>query len=337
MTKSGFRIAAAGLAPTAFFMLFAIGDPGIGPPGGMTTRVFEKTPGSEAKSDTRFPAASRMGAAPALQEPLRTPSGTTVRVMCRTMIPGEAVLFMMEEAGAAARTVVSFLGKEYVLRPDLRLALAGIDIDVQPGSYPLDVTVEKKGGGFEGARLDLAVGGREFPTRRLTVEPEFVTPRTKEIAERIRREAEIVSWAYDQTSSVWLGDGDFAVPLPDEPAGNFGQRRIYNGVPRSIHTGLDFSASMGDPVRAANAGKVALASDLYLSGKTVILDHGLGVFTSYGHMSRLETRRGDVVAKGDILGRVGSTGRSTGPHLHWGVRIRDSRVDPSSLLALSLK
>ncbi len=288
---------------------------------------FSITPGS-AVGIQDSPAA-------AVQEILRTPSGTAIRVMSRNLIPGEAVLFRLEEDGAAARAVVSFLGKEYTLRPDLRLALAGIDIDVKPGACRLDVTVEKKGGGFEGARRELEVGGREFPIRRLTVKPEFVTPPDKETAERIRREAEIVSWVYDQASASWLGDGDFAAPLPDEPAGNFGQRRIYNGIPRSLHTGLDISAAMGDPVRAANAGKVVLASDLYLSGKTVILDHGLGVFTSYGHMSKLEAKRGDVVVKGAIVGRVGSTGRSTGPHLHWGVRIRDSRVDPSSLLALS--
>ena len=275
------------------------------------------------------------GSAAAVQDILRTPSGAAIRVSCRTLIPGEAVLFRLEESGAAARAVVSFLGKEYILRPDIRFALAGIDIDVKPGSYPLDVTVEKQGGGFEGTRRELKVAGREFPVRRLTVKPEFVTPPNKEIAERIRREAEIVAWVYDQASPGWLGEGDFAVPLPDEPAGNFGQRRIYNGIPRSIHTGLDISAAAGDPVRAANAGKVVLASDLYLSGKTVIVDHGLGVFTSYGHLSKLEAKRGDVVAKGATVGRVGSTGRSTGPHLHWGVRIRDSRVDPESVLALS--
>lgn len=257
--------------------------------------------------------------------------------MHRNPIPGEAVLFILEEEGSAVRVAVSFLGKEYALRPDLRLALAGIDIDVKPGTYPLALTVEKKDGRFDGARLDLVIGGREFPVRRLTVPPEFVTPPSKEIAERIRREAEIVSWVYDQMSVSWLGDGDFEAPLPDEPAGNFGQRRIYNGVPRSIHAGLDISAAAGDPVRAANAGKVVLASDLYLSGKTVILDHGLGVFTSYGHMSKLEVKRGGTVGRGGIIGRVGSTGRSTGPHLHWGLRIRDSRVDPASLLALSLR
>lgn len=289
--------------------------------------AFLTTPGSAAGSQD--------GTATGVREILRTPSGTAIRVVCRDLIPGEAVLFLLAEEGAAARAVVSFLGNSYVLRPDLPLALAGIDIDVKPGACPLDVTVEKKGGGFEGTRRELAVGGRSFPVRRLTVKPEFVTPPTKEIAERIRREAEIVSWIYDQMSPEQPGGANFEAPLPDEPAGNFGQRRVYNGIPRSIHTGLDISAAMGDPVRAANAGRVALASDLYLSGKTVILDHGLGVFTTYGHLSEFEVKRGDQAGRGDIIGRVGSTGRSTGPHLHWGVRIRDSRVDPESLLFVS--
>jgi murein DD-endopeptidase MepM/ murein hydrolase activator NlpD len=93
---------------------------------------------------------------------------------------------------------------------------------------------------------------------------------------------------------------------------------------------------MGAPILAANAGNIVLASDLYFGGKTVIIDHGLGVFSSYGHMSKLLVKRGDAIAKGGLIGRAGSTGRSTGPHLHWAVRIFNARVDPFSLMALNI-
>jgi murein DD-endopeptidase MepM/ murein hydrolase activator NlpD len=103
-------------------------------------------------------------------------------------------------------------------------------------------------------------------------------------------------------------------------------------VPRSPHSGVDVEAGPNEIVRAANAGTVVLAAELYLSGNTVVIDHGLGLFTNYCHFSRILVKSGDAVRKGDPIGRVGSTGRSTGPHLHWGVRIFESRVDPDSIL-----
>jgi murein DD-endopeptidase MepM/ murein hydrolase activator NlpD len=93
---------------------------------------------------------------------------------------------------------------------------------------------------------------------------------------------------------------------------------------------------MGQPIKASNAGLVALASDLYMGGKTVILDHGLGVFSSYGHLSELRVKRGEKVRKGQVVGLCGSTGRSTGPHLHWAFKILDARVDPDAMLRLPL-
>jgi murein DD-endopeptidase MepM/ murein hydrolase activator NlpD len=119
-------------------------------------------------------------------------------------------------------------------------------------------------------------------------------------------------------------------------APNFGEKRIYNNVPRSSHSGIDIAAPFGSPARASNSGRVVLARDLYFSGKTVIIDHGLGLFTYYCHFSRLKVSRGEAVEKGSVIALTGSTGRSTGPHLHWGVRLHGSRVDPAALLGLEL-
>jgi murein DD-endopeptidase MepM/ murein hydrolase activator NlpD len=125
----------------------------------------------------------------------------------------------------------------------------------------------------------------------------------------------------------------FAKPVA-YPGGNFGSRRVYNGKTTGFHAGLDMAAPKGTPVAAAADGRVALAGDLYFSGGTVLLDHGGGLFTQYMHLSRIDVKDGDVVARGTILGLVGATGRVTGPHLHWGARLNGARVNPEALVAL---
>jgi murein DD-endopeptidase MepM/ murein hydrolase activator NlpD len=112
----------------------------------------------------------------------------------------------------------------------------------------------------------------------------------------------------------------------------FGVRSVYNGQPRAPHRGIDFRGATGTPVQAPARGVVVLAEDLYFSGSTVILDHGLGVFSMLCHLSRIDVRQGALVVRGDVLGAIGSTGRVTGPHLHWTLRIGAASVDPLSVL-----
>jgi murein DD-endopeptidase MepM/ murein hydrolase activator NlpD len=114
----------------------------------------------------------------------------------------------------------------------------------------------------------------------------------------------------------------------------FGTRSIFNGLPRTAHGGADFLSAAGTPVHAPNAGQVVLARDLYFSGNTVIIDHGAGLFSMLAHLSTIDVREGDRAANDQVVGRVGATGRVTGPHLHWAVRVANARVDPLSLLAL---
>jgi murein DD-endopeptidase MepM/ murein hydrolase activator NlpD len=113
----------------------------------------------------------------------------------------------------------------------------------------------------------------------------------------------------------------------------FGVLSIYNGETRSRHSGADFLSPAGTPIAAPAAGRVLLAQDLYFTGNTVIVDHGLGLFSLFAHLSAIEVADGAAVAAGDLVGKVGSTGRVTGPHLHWTVRLGGARVDPLSLLA----
>ncbi len=195
--------------------------------------------------------------------------------------------------------------------------------------------MHKTGGLVENVRKDLLVVERKFPSTKLTLDPNYVTPPAS-VQARIKRESELVALAVSVVTPEWLGDGPFAVPNDAPSWSNFGQRRLNNNVLASLHTGLDLRVPYGQPIRAANAGRVVMASDLYMGGKTVIIDHGLGVFSSYGHMSELRVKRGDAVKKGQTVGLCGSTGRSTGPHLHWSVRVLDARVDPEAMLRLPL-
>ena len=170
-----------------------------------------------------------------------------------------------------------------------------------------------------------------FPTRRLTVDPAFVSP-PPSARERIAREAALMTdtWRHPSADRLWRDT--FVAPVDDAANSAFGTRSVFNGTPRNPHSGADFMSPAGRPIRAPNAGRIAIARDLYFSGNTVVIDHGLGLFSLLAHLSAFDVHEGDRVAAGDIIGRVGATGRVTGPHLHWAVRASGARIDPLSLL-----
>lgn len=268
--------------------------------------------------------------------------GPVIRLAYRALQPGEPLLVFLDADRTVRSAAVSFLGETVELRPapgapsgGRVFAFLGLDVQAKPGPAVLTVKVRRAGGTVETVRRDLQVADRKFPSAKLTLDPNYVTPPAA-LQARIKREAELVALATSVVTPAWLGDGPFAAPHQAPSWSNFGQRRLNNNVLASLHTGLDLRVPFGEPIRAANAGRVVLASDLYLGGQTVIIDHGLGVFSSYGHMSELKVRRGDVVAKGRTIGLCGTTGRSTGPHLHWSFKILGARVDPEAMLRLPL-
>jgi len=268
---------------------------------------------------------------------LKTPRGREVEFIAREFVPGEVVLARLTQAPGTIKAVVRFLGQEYELgTPESGregFAFIGLDLGIKPGEHEFKVGILGEDGQTENLSQEFLLSARDFPVKKLWVKEEYVTP-PPEVEERIRREAELLETVYGFLNPRWMGEGDFILPHDGKMAPNFGERRVYNNIPRSTHSGVDISASSGDPVRAANSGRVALARDLYFSGQTVILDHGLGLFTYYCHFSRLKVKRDEIIKKGDVIGLVGSTGRSTGPHLHWGAKILRSRVDPAALLWL---
>jgi murein DD-endopeptidase MepM/ murein hydrolase activator NlpD len=256
----------------------------------------------------------------------------------RALQPGEAVLLTVTSPGALTRVDAIAFGHPVAFYqgdgPAEWHALVGIDLDAPPGVARITVAART----LEGATLEavhaITVAARVFPTRRLTVDPRFVTPPPSagpRIASEQKRLAALLASVTPQR--VWAGP--FAQPVDGAPVSNFGARSVYNGTRVSSHRGVDFASPIGAPIRAPNAGRVVLAEDLYFSGNTVVLDHGLGAFSLLAHMSRLGVRAGDTVARGDVVGEVGATGRVTGPHLHWTFRLGPAAVDPMSILAVT--
>jgi murein DD-endopeptidase MepM/ murein hydrolase activator NlpD len=208
-------------------------------------------------------------------------------------------------------------------------------LDDAPGRTELRVEATTHDGQPLAAALEVEVLAASFPEERLDVEPKFVEP-PPDVAERIEREREKLAALYAVRRVAPSPSGPFVRPVPGAPTSTFGTRRVYNGKPRSPHAGLDLRAAEGTPVVASGAGRVVLAEELYYSGNTVIVDHGGGLFTIYAHLSRISTRAGEEVEAGRLVGRSGSTGRVTGPHLHWGGKVGDRPFDPTALLGEAL-
>ncbi len=211
------------------------------------------------------------------------------------------------------------------------LALIGVDLDRSPGRYPIEV--ETRGGLQLHASLDVVP--RQFAEERLTVPKSYVEPDPATLA-RIERERRLLAALWDKTAAEPYWRGSFLPPADGTPGSEFGLRRFFNGEPRSPHAGVDFRAPEGTPVRASNRGRVVLARALFFTGNTVVVDHGCGLFTLYVHLSELGVERGARVERGQEIGKVGMTGRATGPHLHFAVRLGDARIDPAALLARDL-
>ena len=208
-------------------------------------------------------------------------------------------------------------------------ALVGIDLDVKPGPYV--VTVDA-GAGLT-AKTDLVVGRHVFPTRRLTVDEGFVNP-PPQLSDRIAQEAALLSATWRRVTPQRFWSAPFVRPVPQPANSRFGTRSIFNGRPRGAHGGADFLSPAGTSIHAPNAGRVVVARDLYFTGNTVVIDHGLGMFSMFAHLSAIDVHEGDSVEADDVIGLVGATGRVTGPHLHWAVRVNGARVDPLSVLAM---
>jgi hypothetical protein len=255
-----------------------------------------------------------------------------------TLVNGSPVLFRVTAPSALS----SLRGKWFDHQISFRFspgckcwyALAGIALDTKPGRYKLDlVGVAKNGSDVRFSRMVIVASG-QYPTTKLTVAPEYVEP-PKETLARIEQEQGVKKQTFAETAPDALWSGGFEDPAEASISGVFGSARLFNGVKRNQHTGLDFRVTAGTPIHAANAGKVILARNLYFEGNCVAIDHGQGLVTLYLHLSEFKVKEGDQVEKGQLIGLSGGTGRATAPHLHFAVRWQGTYLDPAKLLKLN--
>ncbi len=209
--------------------------------------------------------------------------------------------------------------------------LVGIPRDLPAGRHDMILELSLIGGSRQLQTLALDVGEKIFPEQHLTLPPQMVRP-DPEILQRHSRERTELERAFARGRRQRLWNAPFQRPVPGKVLSPFGVQRILNGEPRSYHSGVDLRAAQGEKVAAAGDGQVLLVADHYFAGKSVYLDHGMGIITMYFHLAEITVQEGEQVSSGQTLGLAGATGRATGPHLHWGARVHQIRVDPLALL-----
>lgn len=179
----------------------------------------------------------------------------------------------------------------------------------------------------------IAITPRDWPVEHINGVPPTTVEPPPAIAERIEREQARVVAVRDRDDARTGFAQAFIWPVQGRISGRFGNQRVYNGTPKAPHSGLDIAAPTGTPVKAPADGVITFADPgLYLTGGTLVLDHGHGISSVFLHLSRIDAKVGDVVKQGDVIAAVGATGRATGPHLHWGMNWFDVRIDPLLVL-----
>ncbi len=251
---------------------------------------------------------------------------------------GEVLYLPLPESGEVASVEGEWQGKRipFFRRPDGGFsALIGVDLALKPALFPLRVRLHKSGR-TEERSYRISVQDGKFKLQGLRLPQEMVDLDEETLA-RVKEEQGQLEVAMAPVTPEPLWEGRFIAPVDGMIQESFGRRRILNGQPRNPHSGEDINAPLGTPVRASNSGRVILTGEFFFNGKSVLIDHGLGLYTMYFHLNRISVAQGQKVSKGAVLGEVGASGRATGPHLHWGMRLLGARVNPFSLTRIDLR
>jgi len=228
-----------------------------------------------------------------------------------------------EVVWAGSRLPVSDCGENCLM------AIGAVKMDLDPGTHAVSVKL-----GQEETAVPVIVKKAFFPTINLTL-PENTVSLAPEDLKRAKDEEELLASLWTKESPR-LWEGAFTAPLPNEVSTQFGCRRVLNKERISVHRGVDMRGRQGEEVKAANRGKVVLTKNLFFGGNTVVLDHGMGIYSIYMHLSSFSVRVGDIVSTGATVGLVGSTGRASGPHLHFSLKVGTVSTNPLSLIGLPL-
>lgn len=224
--------------------------------------------------------------------------------------------------GAQAPTA-TYQGKPVLVVKEQRtrwLAIVGIPLTVKPGTQQVT---------SGGRTLNFTVGSKKYPEQHITLKNKRQVNPNPEDNKRIEGELAEQLRAYRSFSPGTPSNLILDKPVNGPLSSRFGVRRFFNGEERNPHSGLDFAVPAGTPIKSPAAGKVILTGNYFFNGNTVFVDHGQGFISMFCHMSKIDVKVGDLVPRGGVVGKVGATGRATGPHMHWNVSLNDARVDPA--------
>ena len=235
-------------------------------------------------------------------------------------VPGGVAVVDLGTAAAAPKATYLNRPVLVVKEQNTWLAIVGIPLTVKPGTERIT---------SGGRQLPFVVGFKKYPEQRITLNNKSqVNPEPAQL-KRIEGELAVQLKAYRSFSPNTPSNLLLDKPVNGPLSSKFGVRRFFNGEERNPHSGLDFAVGAGTPIKTPAAGKVILTGNYFFNGNTVFVDHGKGFISMFCHMSKIDVKVGDQLARGAVVGKVGSTGRATGPHMHWNVSLNDARVDPA--------
>jgi murein DD-endopeptidase MepM/ murein hydrolase activator NlpD len=265
------------------------------------------------------------------------PDGFKLYIQGNGLRQGEAVLFELVPPEAAVWAEGRWLEQTVpfdVVNGRL-LGMGAVERERRAGIYPLTVVVRFADGTSKTIIRRLPVRAVSFPRQQLTVDPRYVHLSKEDLA-RVAEDNALLNKVYAAGEKRRLWGGVFAKPAEGRWSSEYGVSRVFNGEERSYHKGLDIATGAGVEVHCCNSGKVVLARDLFFSGNTVIVDHGHNIFSGYMHLSEVWVKEGQEIHTGEIVGLTGATGRVTGPHLHWMLRVNGAACNPAGLLEMEL-
>jgi murein DD-endopeptidase MepM/ murein hydrolase activator NlpD len=270
---------------------------------------------------------------------LLSPAGayslSTVDITVTPSTIGQGDVALVTVRQRAVRPQITWMEKKitvaYNEKNELWAGFIGADLTTDPGRYRLQISYANNA---QPDFIPITVRSKDHGIRRITVPKEMVEL-DHDTLQRVLREISTVKQVFVRSSEDPLWWGRWTRPLPGRVVSPFGCRSIVNGMERSPHSGVDLKAPAGTPVKATNRGLVALVAEHFFSGKSIVIDHGGRIFSMYFHLSRISVRVGEAVEKGDLIGLSGCSGRVTGPHLHFGIRLNGKRINPLTLIQIS--